>query len=84
METFLQNKLNVYHFKMNEKTKKIIFEYSKNSRITTQELGRKVGASQQSASYLLNSLKISLAGVRTIFSVLLILFRFFSLSLYEG
>ena len=42
---------------MNAKTKKLIQEYSINSRITTKELGRKIGSSQQSASYLLKSLK---------------------------
>src|SRR3989344_1997074 len=42
---------------MRTKIKKIIFEYSKNSRITTKELGKNIGASQQSASYLLKSLK---------------------------
>lgn len=42
---------------MNTKTKKLLQEYSRNSRITTKELGRKIGSSQQSASYLLKSLK---------------------------
>ncbi|MAG02905.1 hypothetical protein CMI42_06210 [Candidatus Pacearchaeota archaeon] len=42
---------------MRAKTKKLVFEYSKNSRISTKELGKKIRASQQSASYLLNSLK---------------------------
>jgi len=42
---------------MNTKTKKLLQEYSINSRITTKELGRKIGSSQQSASYLLKSLK---------------------------
>tara|TARA_Y100000310_G_C20637164_1_gene791806 strand:- start:169 stop:1104 length:936 start_codon:yes stop_codon:yes gene_type:complete len=42
---------------MNTKTKKLLLEYSRNSRITTKELGRKIGSSQQSASYLLKSLK---------------------------
>ncbi len=42
---------------MNVKTKKLLQEYSRNSRITTKELGRKIGSSQQSASYLLKSLK---------------------------
>ncbi len=42
---------------MKEKIKKLLFEYSKNSRITTKELGKKIRASQQSASYLLNTLK---------------------------
>jgi len=42
---------------MNEKTKKLLFEYVRNSRISTKELGRQIGSSQQSASYLLNSNK---------------------------
>ena len=42
---------------MRTKIKKLLFEYSRNSRITTKELGKKIGSSQQSASYLLNSLK---------------------------
>jgi len=42
---------------MRTKIKKLLFEYSINSRITTKELGKKIGSSQQSASYLLNSLK---------------------------
>jgi len=42
---------------MNTKTKKLLQEYSRNSRITTKELGRRIGSSQQSASYLLKSLK---------------------------
>jgi len=42
---------------MKTKIKKLILEYSRNSRITTKELGRAIGTSQQSASYLLNSLK---------------------------
>ena len=37
---------------MKTKIKKLLFEYSRNSRITTKELGKKIGASQQSASYL--------------------------------
>jgi len=49
MKYFLQN--------MKTKIKKLLFEYSRNSRITTKELGRKIRASQQSASYLLNNLK---------------------------
>lgn len=36
---------------------KLIFEYTKNARITTKELGKKIGTSQQSASYLLMILK---------------------------
>ncbi len=42
---------------MKTKIKKLLFEYTKNSRITTKELGKNIGASQQSASYLLNNLK---------------------------
>lgn len=42
---------------MKTKIKKLLFEYSRNSRITTKELGKKIGASQQSASYLKNQLK---------------------------
>jgi len=42
---------------MKTKIKKLLFEYSRNSRITTKELGKNIGTSQQSASYLLNSLK---------------------------
>lgn len=42
---------------MKEKIKKLLYEYSRNSRITTKELGRKIRSSQQSASYLLNTLK---------------------------
>ena len=42
---------------MNQKTKKLLFEYTKNSRISTKELGKNIGVSQQSASYLLNSNK---------------------------
>ena len=42
---------------MKEKIKKILFEVSINSRISTKELGKRAGASQQSASYLLNILK---------------------------
>jgi DNA-binding Lrp family transcriptional regulator len=41
---------------MKEKIKKLLFEYSKNSRITTKELGKKIRTSQQSASYLKNQL----------------------------
>jgi len=37
---------------MKEKLKKFLFEYTRNSRITTKELGKKTGMSQQSASYL--------------------------------
>jgi len=42
---------------MKAKIKKLIFEYSTHSRITTKELGKKIGSSQQSASYLLNMMK---------------------------
>jgi len=42
---------------MKEKIKKLLFEVTKDSRITTKELGKKIGSSQQSASYLKNSLK---------------------------
>ena len=37
---------------MKAKIKKLLFESSRNSRITTKELGKKIGTSQQSASYL--------------------------------
>jgi len=37
---------------MKEKIRKLLFEYSRNSRITTKELGKKIRTSQQSASYL--------------------------------
>lgn len=42
---------------MKQKIKKALYEYTKNSRITTKELGKRINASQQSASYLINSLK---------------------------
>src|SRR3989344_3708198 len=42
---------------MKSKLKKLVYEYTKNSRITTKELGKRIGASQQSTSYLLNTLK---------------------------
>ena len=42
---------------MKTKIRKLLFEYSINSRITTKELGKRIGASQQSTSYLLNTLK---------------------------
>ncbi len=42
---------------MKEKIKKLLFESSRNSRITTKELGKKTRVSQQSASYLKNQLK---------------------------
>jgi DNA-binding Lrp family transcriptional regulator len=41
---------------MKEKIKKLLFEYSRNSRITTKELGKRMRTSQQSASYLKNQL----------------------------
>ncbi|MBU2497160.1 MAG: Lrp/AsnC family transcriptional regulator [Nanoarchaeota archaeon] len=40
-----------------KKTRKLIYELSQNSRIRTKDLGKKIGASQQSASYLIASLK---------------------------
>ncbi len=43
--------------KMKTKLKKALYEYTSNSRITTKELGKKINASQQSASYLIKSLK---------------------------
>ena len=42
---------------MKSKIGKLIFEYTKNARITTKELGKNIGTSQQSASYLLMTLK---------------------------
>ena len=42
---------------MKEKTKKLLFEITRDSRISTKELGKKIGSSQQSASYLKNVLK---------------------------
>jgi len=42
---------------MKTKIKKLLFEYTRNSRITTKELGKRIGSSQQSASYILNILK---------------------------
>ncbi len=39
---------------MKEKIKKLLFEYTRNSRISTKELGKKIRTSQQSASYLKN------------------------------
>lgn len=42
---------------MKKKLKNTLYEYTNNSRITTKELGRKINASQQSASYLIKSLK---------------------------
>ena len=42
---------------MKQKIRKLLFEYTTNSRITTKELGKNINASQQSASYILNTLK---------------------------
>lgn len=42
---------------MKKKLRNAIFEYTNNSRITTKELGKKINSSQQSASYLLKSLR---------------------------
>ncbi|MGK0209401.1 MAG: DNA-binding Lrp family transcriptional regulator [Patescibacteria group bacterium] len=42
---------------MKEKLKKLIFEYTSNARITTKELGKRIYSSQQSASYLISTLK---------------------------
>jgi len=42
---------------MKQKIKKALYEYTNNSRITTKELGKRINASQQSASYLINSLR---------------------------
>lgn len=42
---------------MKKKLKNTLFEYSSNSRITTKELGKRTNSSQQSASYLLKTLK---------------------------
>lgn len=42
---------------MKQKIKKLVYELTQNSRITTKELGRQLKTSQQSASYLLASLK---------------------------
>lgn len=42
---------------MKEKIRKILYEYSIDSRITTLEIGKRIRASQQSVSYLLNTLK---------------------------
>lgn len=41
---------------LNNKSSKILYELSKNSRITTKELGKILRTSQQSASYLIQSL----------------------------
>jgi DNA-binding Lrp family transcriptional regulator len=42
---------------MKKKLKNTLYEYTLNSRITTKELGKKTNSSQQSASYLLKTLK---------------------------
>lgn len=42
---------------MKQKIKKIVYALSQNSRITTKELGKQLKTSQQSASYLIASLK---------------------------
>lgn len=42
---------------MKKKIQNTLFEYTNNSRITTKELGKKTNSSQQSASYLLKTLK---------------------------
>lgn len=42
---------------MNKKISKLLFELSKNSRITTKELGKQIKTSQQSSSYLIKQLK---------------------------
>ena len=42
---------------MEKKIKKAFFELSRNSRITTKELSKKIKTTQQSASYLLNRMK---------------------------
>lgn len=42
---------------MRTKIKKLLYESSKNARITTKELGKKISATQQSASYLLKQFK---------------------------
>lgn len=42
---------------MNKKLRKIIFELSRDSRITTKELGKNIRSSQQSSSYLKKQLK---------------------------
>lgn len=46
-----------YLQKMNKKIQKSLFELTRNCRITTKELGKKLHVSQQSASYLINQLK---------------------------
>jgi DNA-binding Lrp family transcriptional regulator len=42
---------------MNRKIRKVLFELSKNIRITTKNLGRNVNTTQQSSSYLINQLE---------------------------
>jgi len=42
---------------MNKKIRKILFELTKNMRITTKSLGKLVGATQQSASYIIKRLE---------------------------
>tara|TARA_Y100000310_G_C20664575_1_gene806751 strand:+ start:1169 stop:2116 length:948 start_codon:yes stop_codon:yes gene_type:complete len=42
---------------LNKRIKRFAYEYSQNSRIKTKELGKKLRISQQSASYLIQSLK---------------------------
>ena len=42
---------------MKEKIKRLLFEYTRNSRLTTKEMGKGINSSQQSVSYLLGSLK---------------------------
>ena len=42
---------------MKEKIKRLLFEYTRNSRLTTKEIGKGINSSQQSVSYLLGSLK---------------------------
>lgn len=42
---------------MNKKLRKLVFELTQNSRIRTKDLGKKINTSQQSASYLIASMK---------------------------
>ena len=42
---------------MKTKIKKLLFEFSRNMRITTRELGRRIKTTQQSSSYLINQLR---------------------------
>lgn len=42
---------------MNTKIKKLLFELTRNFRLNTKEIGKKVGISQQSASYLVKNLR---------------------------